>query len=173
MSIGHYIYVSDLKTLSKYALLIFLVWSILCWFFGKKKWFRIFCILPVLISVYGILYMTVLGRTPTSNHVLLFASNYSNEFYRELFMNALLYFPLGLSLSVLAGPWTILAGFALSFYIEAWQYLLGTGTAQVTDLIMNTLGCLLGTLPLGLTIFVKHTLPMVRKNTNHEKREAE
>lgn len=62
-------------------------------------------------------------------------------------MNAFLYFPLGLSLSVLIGPWAILAAFVLSLGIETWQYFAGTGLAQGTDVICNTLGCAIGAIP--------------------------
>ncbi|MCD7749858.1 MAG: VanZ family protein [Oscillospiraceae bacterium] len=37
-----------------------------------------------------------------------------------------------------------LAGFGLSFAIEAGQYLFGTGVSDLADLILNTLGVLLG-----------------------------
>ena len=147
MSLWHYIYISNPGTLSLYALLAFLVWGVLCWFLGHHKYFRYACIMPVLISVYGILLLTVLGRSASSQHIFVFAASYTREFYRELFMNALLYFPLGIFLSVLIGPWTILCGFALSIYIELWQFIAGTGVGQVTDILMNTFGCFLGTLP--------------------------
>ena len=55
-------------------------------------------------------------------------------------MNAFLYFPLGLTLSCLIGPWAIVAGFMLSVSIESWQYLECTGLAQGTDVLCNTIG---------------------------------
>ncbi|MCD8084928.1 MAG: VanZ family protein [Clostridiales bacterium] len=42
-----------------------------------------------------------------------------------------------------------LAGFGLSFAIEAGQYLFGTGVSDLADLILNTLGVLLGAALLG------------------------
>lgn len=59
-------------------------------------------------------------------------------------MNVFLYFPLGLTLSVLTGPWSVLMGFVLSLSIESWQYIAGTGLAQGTDVICNTLGVAVG-----------------------------
>ena len=98
-------------------------------------------------ALYGVLRYTVLGRSPSSEHSFVFFAAHTNEFYREMFMNALLYFPLGLSLTVLLGPWSILAAFALSLGIESWQYFAGTGLAQGTDVIMNTFGAAIGALP--------------------------
>ncbi len=78
--------------------------------------------------------------------------------YREMYMNALLYYPFGLSLTVLIGPWSILISFILSILIELWQYLAGTGVAQGTDVIMNSLGAAIGALPWIIVYFLKkHT----------------
>lgn len=64
-----------------------------------------------------------------------------------MFMNALLYYPFGLSLSIFLGSWSILIALIISISIEFWQYLAGTGLAQGTDVIMNTLGAAIGVLP--------------------------
>ena len=104
--------------------------------------------LGVVLSIYLILALTTLRRTPSDTHTLVFALPGSGDFLREMVMNAALYFPLGLCLSVLIGKKTIFAAFLLSLGIEAWQYFTGSGVAQGTDLIMNTLGAALGTLPL-------------------------
>ena len=144
---GMAIYVSSLKTLTIYTFLAIAVWSVLCWFLGQKKYFKSACTLPLLISIYGILLFTVLDRTPSDQHTFIFSAAHTNEFYRELFMNALLYLPLGMSLSVIIGPWAILCGGVLSICIELWQFIAGTGIGQVTDILMNTFGCFLGTLP--------------------------
>ena len=42
---------------------------------------------------------------------------------------------------------TISIGFLISVSIESWQYFAGTGLAQGTDVIMNTLGAAIGTIP--------------------------
>ena len=41
---------------------------------------------------------------------------------------------------------TVLMGLALSLCIEVLQFVLGTGISEIDDLILNTLGCLIGTL---------------------------
>ena len=108
---------------------------------------RLLCIPLTLAAICSIFSYTVLNRPPSDQHAFMFAAPFSNEFFREMFMNAFLYFPLGLSLSVLIGPWAILAAFVLSLGIETWQYFAGTGLAQGTDVLCNTLGCAIGAIP--------------------------
>lgn len=123
---------------------------ILCLSRKRKRIREIFNTINILLamaSLYGILGFTVFGRTASKEYTFIFFAPYTNEFYREMFMNALLYFPLGLTLTVLIGPWSILVAFLLSISIESWQYFAGTGLAQGTDVIMNTLGVAIGSLP--------------------------
>ena len=144
-------YAQDPARLTQWTALILLLWTVLIFLAGGRRWskkaFAYFCIPLSIAALYGILRYTVLGRSPSSEHSFVFFSAYTNEFYREMFMNALLYFPLGLALTILIGPWSILAAFALSLVIETWQYFTGTGLAQGTDVIMNTLGAAIGALP--------------------------
>lgn len=62
-------------------------------------------------------------------------------------MNGLLYVPFGINLSVLIGPWSVLAALILSVVIESWQFFAGTGLAQGSDVLMNTLGAAIGLIP--------------------------
>lgn len=39
---------------------------------------------------------------------------------------------------------TVLCGFFLSFVIEFLQFMLGTGVSELDDLILNTVGALIG-----------------------------
>jgi glycopeptide antibiotics resistance protein len=103
-------------------------------------------LLLFLFACYAILKYTVLGRTPSNTHVIIFCASYGDEFWREMVMNMLLYFPLGLSLPNLIRRYRVsvlLAG-VVSCTIEFWQYCAGTGVAQGTDVIMNTLGVAAG-----------------------------
>ena len=111
------------------------------------KAFRLIGLLMTTFAVYGILYYTIWHRSGGEEHQFIFVSQYSDEFFREMFMNGLLYLPLGLGLSVFVGPWVILIAFLISVGIETWQYLAGTGLAQGTDVLMNTLGAAFGMLP--------------------------
>ena len=112
----------------------------------------------------------MLGRTPSEEHTFVFAASIGSEFFRELFMNALLYYPLGLSLSVFLGPWAILVAFLTSVAIESWQYLSGSGLAQGTDVIMNTLGAAIGVLPY---LIVKHVVKRQKRQMKLEQEKRE
>lgn len=143
-----YIYVKNLLTLTLYAITVG-VFSTVLLYVGRKRdrIVKTIAVLHFLPAIYGILSFTVLSRTPSITRNFVFAASYTNEFYREMFMNALLYYPVGLSLTVLIGPWSILAAFILSSSIETWQYFAGTGFAQGTDLLMNTMGAAIGSIP--------------------------
>ena len=144
-------YKSDLSSI--YLIMIFgvLFWTAMQFGFQKKKRLRMFWksmnFIGVLIAINGILSYTVLHRTPSANHQFVWYAEIGDEFYREMLMNAFLYYPFGLTLSTLIGPVSILIAFILSLTIESWQYFAGTGLAQGTDVIMNTLGCAIGTIP--------------------------
>lgn len=132
-----------------------ILWTIL-WncFIRHRKFWIIFNMIICLLVLYLVLRYTVLYRTPSDDHQFMFFSPFNSEFYRELLMNVLLFYPLGLTLTVLIGPWSILVAFILSFGIESWQYVTGTGVAQVSDLLMNTLGCAIGTVPYFIKFYV-------------------
>lgn len=143
-----HIYVQKPSILTLYAILIFLAFTIFLYVIRNNvRLTKTIAAILLIVAIYGILSYTVIGRTPSEEHSFVFAAQYTNEFYRELFMNALLYYPLGLFLSVFLGPWSILVAFLSSVAIESWQYLSGSGLAQGTDLIMNTLGAAIGALP--------------------------
>ena len=66
-------------------------------------------------------------------------------------MNVFLFVPTGLSLPFVLpfkhnGAITILFAFCVSILIEIIQYKYGIGRCEVDDVIMNTLGALIGTL---------------------------
>lgn len=76
-----------------------------------------------------------------------------NEFTLQVWLNPLLniamFVPLGVLLPLTAKPfrrwyWMLAAGCGTSLAIEALQYILGRGQADVDDLICNTLGAMLG-----------------------------
>lgn len=67
---------------------------------------------------------------------------------REVLANALLFFPFGLYVGALARSrdwWRAVSGAAmLSLMFEVGQYVLGVGSADTTDLLMNTAGAVAG-----------------------------
>ncbi|MGN0261932.1 MAG: VanZ family protein [Eggerthellaceae bacterium] len=141
------------------------------WISRKHKKRLIFAVAATTLSLAGLfanLLFTVIARTTTDTHTFIVSPNpSSNEFIREMVMNAFLYFPFGLFLpyaldqafallerhaavrkhSTTRIPIlvTIAISFLLSATIESWQYYAGTGTAQLTDVICNTLGAAIGT----------------------------
>lgn len=144
-------YATNLSTIYLYIASGLLFWTFLSGLAQKRRklknaWKSVNFI-GVLIAFYGILSYTVLHRVPSDNHIFTFFADYSNESYREMLMNAFLYYPFGLTLSTLIGPVSILVGFVVSLAIESWQYFAGTGVAQGTDVIMNTLGAAIGAIP--------------------------
>lgn len=148
------IYVQSITSLAMIVVAANILWAVVIKFCGNKQWFKWVSVFLVMVSLYGILHYTLLGRHPSETHVFKFAaSTNSGEFFREMFMNALLYFPLGLSLSALLGLKSVLIGIAVSVAIESWQFFAGTGLSQGTDVIMNSLGSAVGMIPWIVTKF--------------------
>lgn len=133
------IYSWNLGTLIGIMAAALIIQNVLKPHFRKRLWICLH-FLGAVISVFIILRYTVLGRQPSDSHQFMIMSAYSEEFFRELYMNLFLYFPLGLTCSQLMGKKTILLGFCLSVIIEIIQFRYGIGVAQVTDVLCNTLG---------------------------------
>lgn len=89
---------------------------------------------------------SVAGREVGQQYVFMFAAEYSSEFWREMIMNVFLFFPFGLTLSSVIGWRSVVVGFLMTVSVEMWQYFTGTGLAQGTDIICNTLGVAAGNL---------------------------
>ena len=143
-----YIYGLPLNKVLLTMLLSAVVWSVFLLVLPKRV-LRFCSILILLFSLWAIIHYSVASRAASDLHIFLFSTTFDalgEEFYREMVMNLFLYFPLGVSLSFLIGPCSILAAFALPLSIESWQYFAGTGLAQGTDVICNTLGCAIGAL---------------------------
>lgn len=128
------------------ALTAVLIWGLLGRIVPRRVWKPV-CGAAALLATVLVLWLTVWNRTPSEEHVFTWAAAYTNEFFREMFMNAVLYVPFGLAACGLIGPWGVLAGFLLSAGIEGWQYATGAGLAQGTDVLCNTLGAAVGMLP--------------------------
>lgn len=128
------------------ALAAVFIWGLLGRIVPRRVWKPV-CGAAALLATVLVLWLTVWNRTPSEEHVFTWAAAYTNEFFREMFMNAVLYVPFGLAACGLNGPWGILAGFLLSVGVEGWQYATGAGLAQGTDVLCNTLGAAVGMLP--------------------------
>ena len=123
----------------------------------KDKRTKVFTI--ILLSVYGLILIwivllktskiTELRYLPCERTLNLIPFHYDIEVgthVEEVVLNALVFVPLGLYLCMLGmKAWkAILIGLCLSFVFEALQYALSIGAADVTDLLMNTLGTAIG-----------------------------
>lgn len=164
----HYIYTLPLQQV--WALMLV---TVPLWAFGQLRqerslqvWKRINWIL-LLLSVVLIFSFTLLHRTSGSGGINLKPfHSFSDakkqpEYYRLMLMNILLFFPLGLSLSSLLPRrlsvarrfgLTVLAGLLLSLSVELLQLLFRLGTAELDDLMTNTLGAFAGALQLPLSL---------------------
>ena len=128
------------------ALAAVFIWGLLGRIVPRRVWKPV-CGAAALLATVLVLWLTVWNRTPSEEHVFTWAAAYTNEFFREMFMNAVLYVPFGLAACGLNGPWGVLAGFLLSAGVEGWQYATGAGLLQGTDVLCNTLGAAVGMLP--------------------------
>jgi glycopeptide antibiotics resistance protein len=70
--------------------------------------------------------------------------------YSELLLNVVIFMPLGVYAGVLFQKWSVwrqlFLFFLVSFLCEGLQYVLGVGNSDITDIITNTLGGVLGLL---------------------------
>lgn len=135
---------------------------------GQTGWFRRFC--GALLAAWAAvtLYTTVLERGSMEERMLFLRPlrflwepvlTGKFEIRRAAFMNVALFFPAGLLSAALlprAWPgWKRLALIAVLFLgtsaaIELSQYIWVLGEADVDDLLTNTLGAILGALPIVL-----------------------
>lgn len=109
-----------------------------------------------------IFYMTVYTRGENPNEAVLIPfrsfqeAKIQPELYRSMLMNVFLFVPIGLSLPFvlgeesMAGFLTIITALFFSVGIEYLQYRYALGTCEVDDVIMNTLGAVVGCQAHGL-----------------------
>ena len=81
------------------------------------------------------------------------------RYFTYLFVGNLIWFaPAGILIRLRKGKYwqAILAGFLLSLVVETAQYVLGSGVSELDDLILNTLGALLGYAAASLFQSLRH-----------------
>lgn len=140
-----------------------IVWTALHQFLRKHQllW-KAINIVTLIISLAAIIYLTLYHRREGEYDVILtpfhsfIEAQIQPEMYRSMLMNVFLFEPLGLSLSgLLPKKWyslaiTVVVGMLFSIGIEAAQFYYGLGRCEVDDVIMNTLGCAIGMVPVIL-----------------------
>lgn len=151
------IYIQPLPVVVMGMILLVILWAVMGKFFGGRLWWRLFNGAVFFGIVAVILYMTVYtrGENPQEPALDPFQSfleaKIQPELYRTMLMNVFLFEPIGLLLPQIlpkkAHPVVITVVFALllSIGIEAAQLHFHLGRCETDDVIMNTLGAILGT----------------------------
>lgn len=149
---------------------IFIVVWIMCGYKLPSKIFRICSVLMLILGLVIIVCYTLIGRPISSHRVILVPfitlqwAISNPEYYRTLFLNILLFLPLGLGLAgVLYSKVSysicimimLTAGFFLSAGIELMQYYFSIGDTEVDDVICNTGGVALAVVALKILKWLK------------------
>lgn len=159
MDIYHYFYTQPMNMVYIETAVMFVVWTVLMLILPKKPR-RIAAGIGLCLALLLVLTLTVFGRSDKNTHdisLIPFVSfTYAKtqpEFYRTMYMNILLFIPLGMSMPFalpkklkLKPLITIGTGFLLSVVVEACQYIFNLGRCETDDLIMNTIGVSIGVL---------------------------
>lgn len=144
-----------------------ILWGLLISYASRIKANRILNSLLLLGIIYVVLRITLLDRSAAaradfvSPPFLLWQKAWSEnqEFFRSLFLNVLLFEPLGAAaVHLQPDKWswrvrtlfTVLVGLTASLSIEYCQFRFFLGNAEADDVICNTLGALIGALSLPI-----------------------
>lgn len=156
------IYIQPLHRIAAGMMILVLLWAAIGKISGKRLWWKLFNGAVFLGIVAFILYMTVFarGEDPQAPVLTPFHSfieaKIQPELYRSMLMNLFLFEPIGLSLPNFlpkkAHPVavTVLFAMLLSIGIEAAQFYFHLGRCETDDVIMNTLGAVIGAEAYGL-----------------------
>jgi len=120
-----------------------------------KKWTKVLFVI-YLIALFWIIvfkfnapfsklgYMRSINLIPFNESLIV---NGKLDF-REIIMNVVIFMPLGIYSGILFRKWTtgrkIFLFFLISFICEVFQFILGVGASDITDIINNTLGGVIG-----------------------------
>ena len=158
-------YQLPLEFIAQRFLIISLVYLWVFQHFEHCRWFRRGVWATLTAWIAAVVWITILSRTPGSAHIpeLIPFHSYRKllatgitEIIRTNFMNVALFYPAGLlTASLFPEKWTFRQKiwstailFAMfSGVIEYVQFFYALGEPEMDDVIHNTLGALLGTLP--------------------------
>ena len=134
----------NLSALEAVALLVL---AVLAWLTRKR-----FPILPVVYSVFLVLYITLLRRAPGYDEEIRWHLAFWSGvgLWAGNLLNLALFVPLGWTAAGLTKRrakgilFVVLFAFTLSLCCEIAQYLLGRGQADSNDIFFNTLGAAVG-----------------------------
>lgn len=164
----NYFYHLSLEFIAQSFLLLSLAYLCVLQRYEHCRWFRRGVWGTLAIWIVAVLWITIFSRTPGYAHPpeLIPFHSYRKllatgitEIIRTNFMNVALFYPAGLlTASLLPEKWsyrrkllTVVIAFPLfSLMIEYTQFFYALGEPEVDDLIHNTLGAVIGTLPISL-----------------------
>ena len=151
-----YIYCQPLQRLCWLMLSLVVLWGYLGFRERNSLRWRLFNAAVFIGITAVIFYMTVYTRGETADVPVLVPfqsfreAKIQPELYRSMLMNVFLFVPLGMSGPFVLGKgrWapflSVILSLAFSAGIEYLQYTYALGRCEVDDVIMNTLGALLG-----------------------------
>ncbi len=155
--LSHDFYVQPMNKVYNEAIAMYLIWTVLMILLrGRAR--KAVGIIGAVLSVVLVVSFTIHGRNSKAETNISLAPFISfvkaktqPEFYRSMFMNMLLFLPLGLSLPFALSKTekhcvliSIASGFLLSAGVEVVQYFFSLGCCETDDVIMNTLGVIIG-----------------------------
>ncbi len=159
MNLLHEIYVANYENLIVILAVATVPILVLNKFLKDKKWYNILIAFSVIIYALVILYIVLFKRESGANNEFsleLFdtyrkAKTENIEYYREAFMNVILFYPFGLLFSSLnfaffkKKKWLVVPlSILFSTIIEIVQYAFSLGYAEIDDVFHNFLGALIG-----------------------------
>ncbi|WIV13579.1 VanZ family protein [Proteiniborus sp. MB09-C3] len=120
-----------------------------------KKWSKVLFVIYLIALLWIIVfkfnapfsklgYMRSINLIPFNESLII---NGKLDF-REIIMNVAIFMPLGIYSGILLKKWTvgkkIFLFFLISLICEIFQFILGVGASDITDIINNTLGGIIG-----------------------------
>lgn len=183
-----FIYCQPMNLIMLCMLLLPILWA----FFGYQgknglRW-RIANSVLFMGIVAVIFFITVYarGESPSEAVLIPFQSfqeaKIQPELYRSMLMNVFLFVPIGLSLPFVLHKRsssiviTVLFAFLFSTLIEYLQFRYSLGRCEVDDVIMNTLGAVVGCLAYGLYLnwerFVVPGFHLLKETVHHLRRKS-
>ncbi len=119
--------------------------------FKDNKWTfiltAVFCLLIGWIILFKMSFsLSALSRIRGINLIPFYYDKETSFHLSEVIMNVFAFIPLGLLLKLLKFDFkaSVLLGFVYSFILEILQFVLKVGITDITDLITNTLGVVIG-----------------------------
>lgn len=155
MDLLHEFYVQPMHEVFLETVAVYILWTF-AMVVLKARTKRILSAVGLALSVTLILLLTVMGRGDVREICMIPFETFKNarlqpEFYRTMFMNMVLFLPFGLTLPfAIKGRTrtrillTVAAGLLISAGVEALQYIFCLGKCETDDIIMNTLGVMIG-----------------------------